>query len=207
MPGLDEERFCFCLEVLAFQELRRAPLLARARVQSGMRFFFAGVCTLSAGLLSPLAHAQDAGRAPVSVLSRRPVQAPPLNGGQPPTQGQFQGSQPPVVPALSASGLNQTLSGAEQTQNADALLLAYGQAVTDPVLARLAIGQLLANYYSLRNQAQTAQQATQAVGEASLRFQVLQSAQNQVLIQQNQQLLLQNARILALLEANANGRR
>ncbi len=187
--------------------------MATTRVQKEMRFFLAGVFTLSAGLMAPLAHAQTGsssgtGRASVNVLSRRPVQV-----AQSPSQNQGQslvGEQrqiQPIPPALSASGLNQTLSGAEQTQNADALLLAYGQAVTDPILARLAIGQLLSNYYSLRNQAQTAEQATQAVGEASLRFQVLQSAQNQVLIQQNQQLLQQNARILALLEANANTRR
>jgi hypothetical protein len=90
----------------------------------------------------------------------------------------------------------------ERTQNADALLLAYGQAVTDAGLARAAISQLLSSYYLLRNQAQTAEQATQAVGEATLRFQVLQAAQNQVLIQQNQQLLAQNAQIIALLRDN-----
>lgn len=97
-------------------------------------------------------------------------------------------------------GLNGVLSEAERNQDADALLLAYGQAVTDPNLARLAIGQLLSNFYTLRNQAQTPEQATQAISEASLRFQVLQAAQNQVLIQQNQQILQQNAQIIALLQ-------
>lgn len=142
---------------------------------------------------------QTNGRPPVSVLSRRPVAqpvAPPSAAGYVPAA--------PVPPELSVGGLNQTLSEAERTQNPDALLLAYGQAVTDPTLARIAIGQLLSNYYSLRNRAQTADQVTQAVGEASLRFQVLQTAQNQVLIQQNQQLFQQNARIIALLEANQN---
>lgn len=91
---------------------------------------------------------------------------------------------------------------AERTQNADALLLAYGQAVTDADLARFAIGQLLSSYYALRNQAQTAEQATQAVAEANLRFQVLQSAQNQIMVQQNQQILQQNAQIIALLRQN-----
>ena len=166
-----------------------------------MRIFLAVLSTLSAGALALPVHAQTAPdngvRPPVGVLSRRPVAQPALQNGQ-----SFQNTPAqPVAPALSAGGLNQTLSQAEQTQNADALLLAYGQAVTDPTLARLAIGQLLSNYYALRNQAQTAEQVTQAVGEASLRFQVLQSAQNQVLIQQNQQLLNQNARIIALLEA------
>lgn len=101
-----------------------------------------------------------------------------------------------------AGGLNGVLAQAERDQDADTLLLAYGQAVVDPNpnVARLAIGQLLSNFYTLRNQAQTPEQATQAVSEASLRFQVLQAAQNQVLIQQNQQLLQQNAQIIALLQ-------
>ncbi len=168
-----------------------------------MRIFLAVVFALPLGALACPVQAQaqtdvpNAGvRPPVDVLSRRPV-------AQPAPQGNTIQNTPvqTVAPALSAGGLNQTLSQAEQTQNADALLLAYGQAATDPTLARLAIGQLLSNYYALRNQAQTAEQVTQAVGEASLRFQVLQSAQNQVLIQQNQQLLNQNARIIALLEA------
>jgi len=166
-----------------------------------MRFLLVPVFVLGAALptfAQGTAPTTDV-RPPVEVLSRRPVTPVPVG---------VQGRNPaqPIPPALSASGLNQTLSQAEQTQNADALLLAYGQAVTDPTLARLAIGQLLSNYYSLRNQAQTAEQATQAVGEATLRFQVLQSAQNQVLIQQNQQLLAQNARIIALLEAGLNRR-
>ncbi|PQV62870.1 hypothetical protein B1R32_11910 [Abditibacterium utsteinense] len=108
----------------------------------------------------------------------------------------------PIGPANSAApnNLNTKITEAERTQNADALLLAYGQAVTDANLARAAIAQLLASYYQLRNQAQTAEQATQAVAEANLRFQVLQAAQNQIQIAQNQQLLEQNARIIALLE-------
>ena len=105
--------------------------------------------------------------------------------------------RPPAVPN---GGLNATLAQAERNQDADALLLGYGQAVTDASLARMAIGQLLTNFYSLRNQAQTPEQATQAVSEASLRFQVLQVAQNQVLIQQNQQILQQNAQMIALLQ-------
>lgn len=110
------------------------------------------------------------------------------------------------APTLTPSALASILANAEQTQQSDTLLLAYGQAVTDPTLARIAIGQLLSNYYGLRNQAQTADQATQAVSEASLRFQVLQAAQNQILIQQNQQILQQNARVIALMEQNRNAR-
>lgn len=96
-----------------------------------------------------------------------------------------------------------SIKNAERTQNADNLLLTYGQAVTTPELARAAIGQLLGDYYQLRNQAQTADQATQAVSEAMLRFMVLQTAQNQILVQQNQQLLQQQERIIELLENQA----
>ena len=114
--------------------------------------------------------------------------------------------RPAPSTTIAAGSLNAQITNAERTQNADALLLAYGQAVTDPDLARGAIAQLLASYYQLRNQAQTAEQATQAVAEANLRFQVLQAAQNQVQIAQNQQLLEQNARIIALLQQNAKAR-
>lgn len=102
----------------------------------------------------------------------------------------------PTTPAGIAAGIK----NAETTQNADSLLLLYGQAVTTPDLSRAAISQLLSNYYTLRNQARTADQATQSISEAMLRFSVLQAAQNQVLIQQNQQLLQQNERIITLLE-------
>lgn len=95
---------------------------------------------------------------------------------------------------------------AERNQDANSLLLLYGQAVTDSELARAAISQLLASYYQMRNGAQTAEQATQAVAEANLRFQVLQAAQNQIMVQQNQQLLQQNAQIIALLQQQARPR-
>jgi len=177
----------------------------RGASNHAMRFFLVplGALALALPASAQTTAAPATVRPPVEVLSRRPVNPAPVvttNNTAPQTY------QAPIPTELSAAGLNQTLSQAEQTQNADALLVAYGQAVTDPVLARLAIGQLLSNYYSLRNQATTAEQATQAVSEANLRFQVLQSAQNQVIIQQNQQLLQQNARILTLLEANMNRR-
>ena len=112
--------------------------------------------------------------------------------------------QPRPVAAPGQTVTPDSLAGAiqnsERTQNADNLLLTYGQAVTTPELARAAIGQLLDDYYKLRNQAQTADQATQAVSEAMLRFMVLQTAQNQILVQQNQQLLQQQSRIIELLE-------
>lgn len=116
----------------------------------------------------------------------------------PTTQNPVQNGQ-----AVTAGSLAQSIQNSERTQNADNLLLTYGQAVTTPELARAAIGQLLGDYYQLRNQAQTADQATQAVSEAMLRFMVLQTAQNQILVQQNQQLLQQQDRIIELLEAQA----
>ena len=102
---------------------------------------------------------------------------------------------------VTPNSLASAIQDSERTQNADNLLLTYGQAVTTPELARVAIGQLLSDYYQLRNQAKTADQATQAVSEAMLRFMVLQTAQNQILVQQNQQLLQQQERIIELLEA------
>ena len=107
----------------------------------------------------------------------------------------------PLSQTVTPGSLAGAIQNSERAQNADDLLLTYGQAVTTPELARAAIGQLLNDYYSLRNQAQTAEQATQAVSEAMLRFMVLQTAQNQILVQQNQQLLQQQARIIDLLEA------
>ena len=113
----------------------------------------------------------------------------------------------PVPPNITTpAGLATSIQTAESTQNADSLIFAYGQSVTDPLLARTALAQLLSNYYQLRNQATTAEQASQAVNEAGLRFQVMQAAQNEVIIQQNQQLLLQNQRILDLLEKQAKAR-
>src|SRR4051812_29163440 len=117
----------------------------------------------------------------------------------------YQAPTRPATPAtngINPNDLAAQILSFERSQNSDALLLAYGQAVTDPALARAAISQLLSSYYVLRNQAQTAEQATQAVAEANLRFQVLQAAQNQVLIQQNQQILAQNAQVIALLRDN-----
>lgn len=135
-------------------------------------------------------YGQTGGNAP----NRAPAGRPPAPASTPgPASGAAAGITTP-------SGLAASLRNAEQTQNADALLYTYGQSITDPVLSRAALTQLLTNYYQLRNLAQTAEQAIQATSEAQLRFAVLQAAQNQVIIQQNQQLLLQNQRLLDLLE-------
>ena len=113
------------------------------------------------------------------------------------------GPMAPTGQTVTPGSLAGAIQNSERTQNADNLLLTYGQAVTSPELVRVAVGQLLTDYYQLRNQAQTADQATQAVSEAMLRFMVLQTAQNQILVQQNQQLLQQQARIIDLMEAQA----
>lgn len=123
-----------------------------------------------------------------------PIQGQPVRPQQQPRPVAAQGQ------TVTPDSLAGAIQSSERTQNADNLLLTYGQAVTTPELARAAIGQLLSDYYKLRNQAQTADQATQAVSEAMLRFMVLQTAQNQILVQQNQQLLQQQSRIIELLE-------
>ena len=113
------------------------------------------------------------------------------------------GNPAPQSQIVTPNSLAGAIQNSERTQNADNLLFTYGQAVTTPELARAAIGQLLNDYYQLRNQAQTADQATQAISEAMLRFMVLQTAQNQILVQQNQQMLDRQARIIELMEAQA----
>ena len=109
----------------------------------------------------------------------------------------------PTLSWSTPSGLAATIQYAETSQNSDALIVAYGQAVTNPILARAALGQLLSSYYVMRNQAQTPEQASQAVNEAALRFAVFAAAQNEVIVQQNQQLLLQNQKIINLLQEMA----
>ena len=133
---------------------------------------------------------------PISPAPANPRTAPNANA-------QTANAQTANAQTVTPGTLAGAIQSSERTQNADNLLLTYGQAATTPELARAAIGQLLNDYYRLRNQAQTADQATQAVSEAMLRFMVLQTAQNQILVQQNQQVLQQNQRIIELLEAQA----
>jgi len=85
---------------------------------------------------------------------------------------------------------------AEKANNANDLVLAYGQAVRDPQLAKGALSALLYDFYRLRALAGSAMQASQAVDETSLRFAIFQAAQNQVNVQQNQQALEQNQKII-----------
>ena len=85
---------------------------------------------------------------------------------------------------------------AEKANNASDLVLAYGQAVRDPQLAKGALSALLYDFYRLRTLAGSAMQVSQAVDETSLRFAIFQAAQNQVNVQQNQQELQQNQKII-----------
>ena len=85
---------------------------------------------------------------------------------------------------------------AEKANNANDLVLAYGQAVRDPQLAKGALSALLYDFYRLRSLAGSAMQASQAVDETSLRFAIFQAAQNQVNVQQNQQALEQSQKII-----------
>lgn len=88
------------------------------------------------------------------------------------------------------------IATAEHTNNANDLIYAYGEAVRVPVLARGALTRLMYDYYRMRAAATTPEQATQAVNEANLRFQVFQSAQMLTATQQNQQIVDQNAQII-----------
>lgn len=85
---------------------------------------------------------------------------------------------------------------AESANNANDLVLAYGQSVREPQLARGALAALLYDFYRLRALAGSAMQASQAVDETNLRFSIFQAAQNQVQVQQGQQILEQNQRII-----------
>jgi hypothetical protein len=93
------------------------------------------------------------------------------------------------------------IARAEAAGNANDLVLAYGDAVRDPQLARSALTQLLTDYFRLRSLATSAMQASQAVDEAALRFAIFQAAQNQVNVQQNQQLLAQHQKLIEQNEA------
>ena len=104
---------------------------------------------------------------------------------------------PPNLPSLpTVSQLIAAIATAEQTNNANDLVYAYGDAVRVPTLARGALTRLMYDYYRMRAAATTPEQATQAVNEAGLRFQVFQSAQIMLATQQTQQLVEQNAQII-----------
>ncbi|MEO6908565.1 MAG: hypothetical protein ABI210_11810 [Abditibacteriaceae bacterium] len=122
-----------------------------------------------------------------------------------PIQEYYGPSSLPSLPTVAQ--LIAGIAKAEQTNNANDLVYAYGEAVRVPILARGALTRLMYDYYRMRAAATTPEQATQAVNEASLRFQVFQSAQmmtatqqNQQLVDQNTQLIKQNQQIIQLLQ-------
>jgi hypothetical protein len=137
--------------------------------QFGMTLFLAAAC--------PAVMAQEGGRV---VATPNPASAIPM-----PT------SNLPTVNRLIADILR-----AENAKNANDLVLAYGNSVRDPQLARGTLSALLYDYYRLRAIAGSTMQVSQAVDETALRFAIFQSAQGQVQVQQNQQILDQNQRLI-----------
>lgn len=135
-------------------------------------------------------------------------------------------ADPPTRPTTTPGALPTSnvvasnIARAEQAMDANALVLAYGDAVRDPQLARITLTQLLTSYFQMRSLATSAMQASQSIDEAALRFSIFQAAQNQVNVQQNQQALAlqqriadqndiiikQNERILVLLDQIAKKR-
>jgi hypothetical protein len=104
---------------------------------------------------------------------------------------------PSSLPSLpTVAQLVAGIATAEQTNNANDLVYAYGEAVRNPSLARGALTRLMYDFYRMRSAATTPEQATQAINEANLRFQVFQSAQLMTSTQQNQQIVDQNAQII-----------
>ena len=112
----------------------------------------------------------------------------------PPTTATPTRPAPGTLP--SGNSVMSNIARAEAAGDANALVLAYGEAVRDPQLARVTLTQLLTQYFQLRSVASSAMQASQAIDEASLRFAIFQAAQNQVNVQQNQQLLQAQQRIV-----------
>ncbi len=102
----------------------------------------------------------------------------------------------PTSTLPSVTKLISDILSAERASNANDLVLAYGQSVRDPQLARGALSALLYDFYNRRAMAASAPQASQAVDETLLRFSIFQAAQNQVQVQQSQQALELNQRLV-----------
>lgn len=96
----------------------------------------------------------------------------------------------------SVTRLVNDIARAETSNNAGDLILAYGQAVREPQLAKGVLSALLSDFYRLRSLAGSAVQASQAVDETALRLSIFQTAQNQINVQQNQQTLDQNQKLI-----------
>jgi len=76
---------------------------------------------------------------------------------------------------------------------AERIAAIYARIADNPRLTSFLLGKTLREYMQIREGARSAMQVSQAVDEASMQFQLLLSAQNQTLIEQNK-------RIIALLE-------
>lgn len=158
------------------------------------------VLCAAASTATPVAADEAAARpqpdVPVQVPAQHETRLAQITAGTPSTPR----TTPPATAPSTVAQLIGALNKAEGDMNGDALIFAYGQAVTNPLLARGALAHLMFDYYGLRAKATSAMQASQAVDEAILRFSVMQAAQNQVTVQQNQIIIDQNQRIIALLE-------
>jgi hypothetical protein len=87
--------------------------------------------------------------------------------------------------------------GRNKSESTTKLADIYKRAAADPNLTRALLAYSLKQYFDLRSGAESAMQVSQAADEANVRFMILQSAQNQTIIQQNK-------RIIELLEQIAN---
>ena len=147
----------------------------QARKRFSLALIFCAVPLCSAVFINPAIAQDDDTTGPA--VAPRPVPLPP-------------GTLPSV------NRLVTDIMTAESANNANDLVLAYGQAVRDPQLAKGALTALLYDFYRLRALAGSAMQASQAVDETALRFAIFQAAQNQVNVQQNQQILQQNQKLI-----------
>src|SRR5436190_20588151 len=79
----------------------------------------------------------------------------------------------------------------------DRLAALYREAATDPANTEELVARIYGEYQTNQNLVKSAAQGSQVASEASVRFQLLLAAQNEVLIQQNK-------RVIELLERIAN---
>lgn len=87
----------------------------------------------------------------------------------------------------------------ELKDSSEKLVALYRRAVNDPKLAEIATGRILWEYSRNRQMADSAVQVSQVVDETTIKFQLLISAQNQLIIEQN-------AKMITLLQQLASKR-
>lgn len=145
-------------------------------------------------------------RKPLVILALVLLSAVAVSGQQAPTKPEV----PPAAAALSKDEVELLLnikmaelqtrsyalspdSNKENAGATDRLAELYSKAVRSPGVMRLLVGEALSDYYEIKEHARGAAQVSQAADEANMRFQPLMLSQNQTIIEQNQ-------RIIALLE-------